>query len=163
MLLKIIWRGVMVLGMTKVNSSLKYKKMLVLCKREDFYSKGSSEVLSHITSLANPFSSCTEQVPWVSHRYKGLAAGLSSPILPQCLDKKTMNKMQSGVCGVQRGVLSLGTQKLTGEHDRQGNSSAVTMHWRVTLAPGVQGSLVPSRVALNTAYAVEKSTRTVLE
>lgn len=74
-----------------------------------------------------------------------------------------MNKIQSGVCGVQRGLLSFGTQKLRGEDDRQGNSSAVTMHWRVTLAPGLQGDLVPSGVSLNTTHAREKSTRTALE
>lgn len=52
----------------------------------------------------------------------GRVSLLGCPALfcPQCLEEKSMNKTQSEVCGVQRGLLSLGTQKLRGEDDRQG-------------------------------------------
>lgn len=64
---------------------------------------------------------------------------------PQCSAEKPINKSAEwSVWGPGR-LLSLGIQKLRQEDDREGNSSAVTMHWKVTLVLGIQGSLVPSR------------------
>lgn len=140
MLLKIVWRGRMVLGMTKVDSSLKYKK---------YWCYTREKISTPSVWSAKPGSETGTSHHLPIHSVAGLRKSLVSvtdrrvlllkgPALffPQCLEEKTMNKMQSGVWGVQRTLLSLGTQKLTGEDDRQGNSSAVTMHWQVSLVPG---------------------------
>lgn len=140
----------------------------MLCKR-DFYSRRS-------VWSAKPGPEAATSHPLQTHAAAGLSKSLGSAtgrrvsllgcparFCPQGLEEKTMTKIHSGVCGVTRGLLSLDTQKFIGEDGRQGNSSAVTMHWRVTLAPGAQGGLVPSRVAVNTPCAHEKWTRIVLE
>lgn len=147
----------MFLGMIKVLCSLKYEKCWYYT-REISTPEEVSEELSHITSLTNPFSSWTEQVPRLSHREKTLTVGVSSLVLPQCLEEKTMNKMQSRV---QSGLLSLGTQKLIEEDARQGTA----LLWQCTEE---LPSLLGSREVLSlqewlTPYTHEKSTRTVLE
>lgn len=136
---------------------MKSMKMLVLYKR-DFYSRRSVWRAQPHHIAYKSFQQLDWASPSAQSQGEDSHCWSVQPCLPQCLEEKTMNKMQSRV---QSGLLSLGTQNLIEEDARQGTA----LLWQCTEE---LPSLLGSREVLSlqewlTPYTHEKSTRTVLE
>lgn len=127
---------------------MKSMKMLVLYKR-DFYSRRSVwRAQPHHIAYKS-----IQQLDWASPSAQSQGEDSHCWSVQPCFAPvfRRENYEQNAEQGPERVAQSWHPKSDRGRC-QTGNSSAVAMHRRVTLVPGVQGSFVPSRVA-HTIYS----------